>query len=157
MAHVVNPEVLFQVCQHISRSIIQSWNATDKHSQTLPDHFFKESHCIISVASSAQLFGADIKKMCVKHYSMHQDFLKVIPKAKLSSNSHDNMKQSSIIGMTEITLDAVVHQFKNATTPMIMWWLRGLSFSVNTVLSAQHRQVCDKIKTKLSTLGSVSS
>ena len=49
------------------------------------------------------------------------------------------------------------HQLKKGTTPIMMWWLPGWSFSVDTVLSAQHHQVCNKTDTKLSTLGSVSS
>ena len=43
---LVNPEIKFQVChgqhlQRISWFIIRVWNATDKYSQTLPNHWFE--------------------------------------------------------------------------------------------------------------------
>ena len=129
----------------------------------------EESHCNIYVASFTQLgfpvstvkiFGADIKKMGVWSIVLYQDFPKVIPKATLGSHSDDNMKQSAIFGVAEPTLNAASvapHQFKNDRAPIMTWWLPSLSFSVDTVLSAQHDQACDKTNTKLSTLGSVSS
>ena len=93
---------------------------------------------------------------------LYQDILKIIPKTKLCSHSHGNMKQSIKLtfGVTEITLEATsmaTHQLKNFTASIMTWWLSGLSFNVDTVLSAHHHQVCNKTNTKLSTLGSVSS
>ena len=100
-----------------------------------------------------------MKKMGVWSIVRYQDFLKVTLKANLGSH-YVNMKQSVIFVVTEPTLDAAAvppHQLKNGGAPMMTWWLPGLSFSADTVLSAQHQQVCGKINIKLSTLGSVSS
>ena len=59
------------------------------------------------------------------------------------------MKQSAIFVVTEPTLDAAAavppHQLKNGGAPMVTWWLPGLSFSADTVLSAQHQQVFGKL------------
>ena len=69
----------------------------------------KEYFCIINETSSTQqgvpfqawkLFGVDIKKMGVWSIVLCQDFVKVIPMAKLGSHSHGNMKQSDIFGVT---------------------------------------------------------
>ena len=92
---------------------------------------FKESHCIINVASSTQLgipvstvkiFGADIKLVGLWSIALYQDYLKVIAKAALSSHSHGNMKHSAIFGVTESTLNAasvVLHQLKKGTAPVM--------------------------------------
>ena len=83
----------------------------------------------------------------------YQEILKVIPKAELGSHSHCNMKQGEIFGVTEPTLDGAsvtLYLLKNGTTPIMTCWLPCASFSVDTVLSAQHHQVCNKTNTKLS-------
>ena len=98
--------------------------------------------------------------MCVLSIALSQDFLKVIPKAALGSHSHGNMKQSEIFGVAEPTLNVASvtpHQLKNGTASAMAWWLPGASFSVDTVLSAQHHRMCNKINAKLSTCGLVSS
>ena len=93
-----------------------------KHCQIIE---LKESNCIIDVASSTQLvipvstvkiFSADIKKMSV--WSIVQNFFKIIPKAKLGSHSHGNMKQSAIAEVTEPTLDVAYV----ATTSAQAWY-----------------------------------
>ena len=106
------------------------------------------------------MFGADIKKMGVWSIVLYQDFLKGIPKAKIGPHSHTNMKQCAIFGVTEPTLDeasVAPHYINNGTALIMVWWLPGLSFSVDTVLGAQHRQVRIKTNAKLSTLESVFS
>ena len=92
--------------------------------------------------------------------ALYQDFLKIITKATLGPHSHGNMNRSEIFWVTEPTLNVgsvTPHQLKNGRAPIMAWWLPGASFSVDTVLSAQHHQVCNKTNTKLSTLGSVST
>ena len=110
-------------------------------------------------------FGADIKNMGVWSIVLYQDLSisgcpQRHPKGKkLGFHSIDNMKQSAIVGMTETPLDVTFvapYQLMNGTATIMTWWLPGLSFSVNTVLSAPHHQVCNKTDNKLSTLGSVS-
>ena len=78
------------------------------------------------------------------------------PKGKTGLHFRGNMKQSAIVGVTEPTLDVAhvaPHQLKDDTAPIMTLWLPGLSFSVETSLSAQHHQVCNKSSIKLSTLG----
>ena len=107
-----------------------------------------------------KIFGADIKNVGVWTIVLYQDLPKDISKAKLGSHSHGNMKQSTIFGVTEPTLDVAPvapHQLMNGTAPIMTWLLSGLSFSVDIDLSAQHHQVYINTNTKLSTLGSVSS
>ena len=129
------------------------WTSIAKHYQIID---LKESHCIINVASSTRqcipfsnmkkIFGADIKNIGVWSIVLYQDFLKVIPKSNLGSHSHGNMKQSAIFGVTDHTLNAASvapHQLKNGMALIMTWWLSGLSFSVDTVLSVQHHQVCN--------------
>ena len=96
------------------------------------------------------------QELCMLSIALYQDFLKVIPKAALGSHSHGNMKQSEIFGVTEPTLNVAYvtpHQLKNGTPSIMAWCLPASSFSVDTVLSAQHHQlqVCNKTNTKLST------
>ena len=94
------------------------------------------------------------QEMCVLSIALYQDFLKVIPKAALGSHSHGNMKQSEIFGVTEPTLNVASvtpHQLKNGTASIMAWWLPGASFGADTVLSAQHHQVCNQTNAKLLT------
>ena len=77
--------------------------------------------------------------MSVWSIVLYQDFFKVIPKARPGSHSQGNMKQSAIVGVTEPTSDVAYvapHQLKNDTAHIMTWWLPGLSFSVETALSA---------------------
>ena len=149
------------------------WTGVYKQSQTSPDHwlervslhhqFYSTSSILLNWVSpfqSWQIFDASIKTMGVWSIVLYQDFPKVTPNATLGSCSHGNLKQGAICGVTEPTLGAAsvaTHQLKNVTAPIMTWWLSDLSFSVNTVLSAQHHHVCNKTNDKLSTLGSVSS
>ena len=77
----------------------------------------KKPHCIISTTistqlgipvSNAKIFGADIKKMGVWSIVLNQDFIKVTQRKKTGSHLHGNMKQSAILGVTEIKLIANV-------------------------------------------------
>ena len=170
MTHVVNPEIKFQpgsvslatFAAHMP-FIIRVWHATDKHSQTLTDHWFERVSlhhqcCEFSVLNIGIPVSA-VKKnwrwyqeMCVLSIALYQDFLKVIPKAALGSHSHGNMKQSEIFGVTEPTLNVASvtpHQLKNGTASIMAWWLPGASFGADTVLSAQHHQVCNQTNAKL--------
>ena len=105
-----------------------------KHYQIID---LKESYCIINVVTST-LLDIPVSTMkniwhwhqedgCVELCSIYQDFPKGIPKAKLDTHHHGNMKQDAIFGVTEPTLDAASvapHQLKNYTTPIMTWWLQ---------------------------------
>ena len=151
MTDIANPEIKFQVChrqllQHISRFIIRVWNATDKHSQTLPDYWFKrvslhhQCYKFYSAGYSTmkKIFGADIKNMIVWSIVLYQDFFKVIPKTKLGSHFNANIRWSKIFRVTDQTLNAASvapHQLKNGTAPIMTWWL-------SLVIQCGHRLKC---------------
>ena len=68
------------------------------------------------------IFGADIKSMGVWSIDLYQDFLEVIPKAKLGYHAHGDMKKGAIFWMTEPTLNAAFvapHQLTIGTAPIM--------------------------------------
>ena len=76
-----------------------------------------------------KIFAADIKNIGVWSIVLYQDFLKVIPKAKMGSYSHGNMKQSALFWVTEPILNAASvapHQLNNGTAPIMTWCLPSL-------------------------------
>ena len=87
---------------------------------------------------------------CVWHDNVYYELKK---KIRLKYLSATWPVLEDFLGFLKVSLS----RHNNYTAPIMTWWLPGLSFSMDTVLIAQHRQVHNKTNTKLSTLGSVYS
>ena len=133
----------------------------DKHSQTLPDHWFERVpwHHQCCESYTTRYYHYKRKKIIwrwhqedgyVKHCFMlgfHQSH----PKAKLAPIRMATWQHGNIFEVTEITLDAASVAFqqpKNGVAPIMTWRLPGLTFSVETVLSV-HCKMCNKTKTRI--------